>query len=180
MSRAASGLSGEDLAILLAPKTLDKIDGLLWPTQGPGLLDLAAVTIRRAEIYEHTVYATACSFVWHPVSAIATLQDAAAKAALASVICGELDDAEAIAFTEFLEAYPCMSAAIDAAAGTACPPQHGWQDVWASVGSDLWTFLLCGFQQAAVRNAGPLGPLQVSPEAEDAIVQLAFEILHAC
>jgi hypothetical protein len=167
------GLSGEALAILMAPGVLNKIEGILWPSAGPDLLELSGQSSLRPTIYEYTQYGRSCSYVWHPMSAIARLpKGSGQKAAIVTCLTAELDDLEASAVEAFMTRAPSMVHKIQARAAGAAADGYSWPEVWDTLAYDLWTFLVCGFQSSQVRNAATL---DLTEQVEDEIMQLAFQ-----
>ena len=177
MSQEDLELSSEDLAVLMGPSTLAKIDGILWPTQGPDLIDLMSGGVNlRKQVYECAQFGISCSYVWHPMSAIARMPDGGPKASLLDVLQAELNDsAEEAALRRFMASAPRLARAIDGLKSAAAADGELWPEVWNLVACDLWTFLECGFQPSQVRNGATL---EVCEETEGAIMQLAFEVLH--
>lgn len=182
MSQVDFELSSEDLAVLMSPNTLAKIDGILWPAQGPDLVDLAgsavapeARTALRQQVYEYAQFGSSSSYVWHPMSAIARLPEGPSKATLVSVLDAELNDlAECGALRNYMASAGRLARAIDALKTTATADGALWPEVWDLVACDIWTFFECGFQPSQVVNGDTL---EVSQQAEDEIMQLAFEVL---
>ena len=172
----SSGLSTDTIAVLMSPGTLKKIDGILWPSAGPELLYLSGQASMQKDIYEYVQYGRSCSYVWHPMSAIARMpSDSGQKASILSCLVAELDDMEAVAVGAFMAAAPSLARKIHEQAASAAVKGFLWPEIWDTVACDLWTFLQCGFHASMVRN---VDVLDLSEQGEEEIVQLTLDCLN--